>query len=506
MEEKLSLLSLSCPSLTHISPTQLLEILTRWGNKYDQYLNPIWLNNNGKAVVGIFPKTAFYLLAPLSISSQNKNAAQLRMLTLKRKSLKKILKLTEDNRVSINLTNNQSVTSFIKKLSDYSATQIKSVLPSSAEEFSHGFLGFVGYDVVSHNILNNLSTQNFAEQKVAAYFGHYPIYLTCEERSGLFFWNINLTDKKLHKKVKSVYNWLTSLVRTSSPLISMPQQFQLIPRWSKKDYNEAFRSVQEYLRAGDCYQINLTQEWTAFLPKNERLVNYLSKLFVHTKAPFSGYLNLQNFELLSCSPELFFTFKRKTDDSEDIVIYTKPIKGTRPRGKTIEEDQNLMDELSKSEKDLAENVMIVDLLRNDLGKYAKTGTVKVPKRFEIETFSNVHHMVSTITAVIRSDVSSLEVLFGSLPAGSITGTPKERSVEIINELEGSPRGAYCGTMGFMNFDGTGQWNVLIRTIQANDSQVSLWAGGGITVSSDCDAEYKECFDKIGNIIEILANK
>ncbi|MGO3642237.1 MAG: chorismate-binding protein, partial [Psychrobacter sp.] len=193
-------------------------------------------------------------------------------------------------------------------------------------------------------------------------------------------------------------------------------------------------------------------------------------------------------------------------------IITKPIKGTLPRGVSAKQDSALKQQLTNSEKDRAENVMIVDLLRNDLGKYARTGSVKVPQLFTIESFSNVHHMVSTITAELKENTHPLAVLFGSLPAGSITGTPKKRAVEIISELETTPRGAYCGTLGYMNFDGSGQWNVLIRTLQANalshsdlekEKQVSLWAGGGITIASNCDAEYQECLDKVGNLLSVL---
>ena len=135
----------------------------------------------------------------------------------------------------------------------------------------------------------------------------------------------------------------------------------------------------------------------------------------------------------------------------------------------------------------------------------------MPKLFAIESFSNVHRMVSAITAQLKSDSHPLAVLFGSLPAGSITGTPKKRAVEIIAELENAARGAYCGTMGYMNFDGSGQWNVLIRTLQASlnangEKQVCLWAGGGITIASDCDAEYQECLDKVGNLLGVLADE
>lgn len=210
---------------------------------------------------------------------------------------------------------------------------------------------------------------------------------------------------------------------------------------------------------------------------------------------------------MSCSPELFFTFIKERDTTAH-YIRTKPIKGTRPRGSDTEQDLALKQQLVDSDKDRAENVMIVDLLRNDLGKYAKTGSVKVPHLFAIESFSNVHHMVSTITAELKPEAHPLVVLFGSLPAGSITGTPKKRAVEIISELEASARGAYCGSMGYMNFDGSGQWNVLIRTLQANslataETEVSLWAGGGITVASDRDEEYQECLDKVGNLLKVL---
>lgn len=326
----------------------------------------------------------------------------------------------------------------------------------------------------------------------------------------------------------------------------------LTAKWHKSDYQSAFAQTQCYLQQGDCYQINLTQVWQGNFPatatvvtpspasanvtvlessdtsanptkqaeRNNSLLDYLPALQRNTQAPFAGYLTLSNsasaaidnsdFELLSCSPELFFTFIKDSQTQQNYIL-TKPIKGTAPRGATAEQDILLRQQLVDSDKDRSENVMIVDLLRNDLGKYAKTGSVKVPQLFAIESFSNVHHMVSTISAELKQDTHPLAVLFGSLPAGSITGTPKKRAVEIIAELEVDARGAYCGTMGYINFDGSGQWNVLIRTLQASqtatgDTQVSLWAGGGITVASDCAAEYQECLDKVGNLLAVLADK
>lgn len=166
-------------------------------------------------------------------------------------------------------------------------------------------------------------------------------------------------------------------------------------------------------------------------------------------------------------------------------------------------DEQSKQTLKASEKDQAENVMIVDLLRNDLSVYAETGSVKTPKLFNIESFNQVHHMVSEVEATLKAGVNPFEVLMSALPGGSITGAPKIRAMQIIAELEGAARGAYCGSMGYFNFDGTGSWNILIRSIQKYQEDVSLWAGGGITISSDCNAEYQECFDKVSAMLDLL---
>lgn len=147
--------------------------------------------------------------------------------------------------------------------------------------------------------------------------------------------------------------------------------------------------------------------------------------------------------------------------------------------------------------------MIVDLLRNDLSVYAEVGSVKTTKLFEIESFNQVHHMVSEITATLKSDVNPFEVLLTALPGGSITGAPKIRAMQIIDELEGEPRGAYCGSLGYFNFDGTGCWNILIRSLQRYQDQLSLWAGGGITIASTPEAEYQECFDKVSAMLNLI---
>ncbi len=422
--------------------------------------------------------------------------------------------------------------------------------------YHHGLIGFIGYDMAARDLSPTADIKLAAQP--CAVLGHYDIYLTPAGEYSDSVWTLTVNkthncfgesdNKKKNEFVAALTSYLDALDKKLSDkhlnqvefeTLLKPTPLMLTARWHKHHYQHAFNQTQDYLEQGDCYQINLTQEWYGCLPyKNDAnqptsaLLDYLPSLHRNTQTPFAGYLSVDysaadyidnrdgidtrnnSFELLSCSPELFFTFN-KDNQTGSHYICTKPIKGTMPRGITDEQDESYKQQLIDSEKDRAENVMIVDLLRNDLGKYAKIGSVKVPQLFAIESFSNVHHMVSTISAELKVDTHPLTVLFGSLPAGSITGTPKKRAVEIIAELETAPRGAYCGTMGYMNFDGSGQWNVLIRTLQASISPdneldkeryINLWAGGGITVASDCDAEYQECLDKVGNLLSVLAQK
>ncbi len=370
---------------------------------------------------------------------------------------------------------------------------------SKSIAYTHGLMGFIGYDIAAH-ALN--ATIQLSDNQPACFFGHYDIYLTPAE--GGFSLHILDDDMDLsaaQRLIDAIQQALNQTIATASAL-------PLMPIWSQAEYTAAFKATQRYLYAGDAYQMNLTMPWQARVSQAHPalLAAHLPNLMQMSDADFGGYLQLDGFELLSVSPELFFSFK-KADTGIDII--TKPIKGTRPRSADKAEDERLKNALASSKKDLAENLMIVDLLRNDLGKYANTGKVSTPKRFAIESFYNVHHLVSTVQARMDERHHPLAVLFGSLPAGSITGAPKKRACEMINEIECQPRGAYCGSLGFLNFDGAGQFNVLIRTIQANrhaDGQsVSVWAGGGITVASQMADEYQECHDKVGAIIRALAD-
>lgn len=265
---------------------------------------------------------------------------------------------------------------------------------------------------------------------------------------------------------------------------------------SRADYDIAFEKIEEFINAGDCYQVNLTQPFSATC-NGDPLAAYQS-LREATHAPFSAYINWGSGALLSLSPERFLRLTGKT-------VLTQPIKGTRPRGRSAEDDQRLAAELIDSEKDRAENLMIVDLLRNDLGRVCKTGSIEATRLFELQSFSNVHHMVSSVSGELADGRDALDLLSSCFPGGSVTGAPKLRAMNIIEQLEPNPRRAYCGTVFYLSANGDMDSSITIRTLLWQQGHIACWAGGGIVADSDCDAEYEECFHKISNLLESLQN-
>ncbi|MGS0824310.1 aminodeoxychorismate synthase component I [Shewanella sp. 0m-8] len=300
-----------------------------------------------------------------------------------------------------------------------------------------------------------------------------------------------------------------------SPIVNEP--FKLNGQWcnqlSEQAYKQKFAQVQAYLLSGDCYQINLTQRFSALYTGNEWQA--YKALRESNSAPFSAFIRLESHALLSISPERFIQHKQGE-------VQTKPIKGTLPRSADPRRDNELAAQLQASEKDRAENVMIVDLLRNDIGKVATPGSVAVPHLFEVESFPAVHHLVSTVTARLKPELNPTDLLRACFPGGSITGAPKIRAMSIIEELEPSRRSLYCGSIGYISQDGTMDTSITIRTLVAQrDNATALtphngtynsvqgimhcWAGGGIVADSEVDAEYQESFDKISRILPVLAN-
>ena len=248
--------------------------------------------------------------------------------------------------------------------------------------------------------------------------------------------------------------------------------------------------VKEYIAAGDVFQVNLSQRFGRSCKRSdEPYAIYEDGCDNSARRPFGAYLNAGEFQILSSSPELFLRLDRQGR------ALTRPIKGTRPRGRTVEEDQRLAAELSASEKDHAELLMIVDLERNDLGRVCSYGSIQVEERSRIEAHPTVFHLVSTISGQLRDDADVFDCLRSMLPGGSITGAPKIRAMQLIDELEPCRRHVYTGSLGYLGFDGTCDLNVAIRTILCRAGRASYHVGGGIVADSDPESEYQETLAK-----------
>lgn len=268
----------------------------------------------------------------------------------------------------------------------------------------------------------------------------------------------------------------------------------------KPTYAKAFRKVKDYILAGDCYQINLAQRLAVKVQGDAwQAYDQFRQL---SKAPFMAYLQVDDgqgmpFEVLSMSPERFL---QVTDNK----VETRPIKGTRPRHADAAMDKQEAESLAGSIKDRAENLMIVDLLRNDIGKVCEIGSVKVDALFRLQRFTNVHHLVSIVRGVLASGYHAMDLLRGCFPGGSITGAPKLRAMEIIEELEPHRRGIYCGSIGYVGFDGSMDTNISIRTAVICNQSMTFYAGGGVVADSDCDKEYQETLDKASQFLKLVA--
>ena len=262
----------------------------------------------------------------------------------------------------------------------------------------------------------------------------------------------------------------------------------------KERYTAAFKRIQRYIRDGDCYQVNLAQRFSIAVAGDSWSV--YQQLRKSNPAPYACFFRLEQGCILSSSPERFISV------SNDLVE-TKPIKGTIRRSVYAYEDKALAEQLLESEKDRAENLMIVDLLRNDIGKNCETGSVMVPRLFALESFASVHHLVSTVTGRLVRERHALDLLRGAFPGGSITGAPKLRAMQIIEELEEFRRTVYCGAIGYIGFDGNMDTNIAIRTLVHKDGMCYFWAGGGIVADSAPESEYRECFTKAEAIMRLF---
>ena len=369
-------------------------------------------------------------------------------------------------------------------LKRYFATPSQSPLP-----FCGGALGYFGYDLGRYlEKMPELADNELNIPDMAV--GLYSWALIFDQQQQQLWF----TDYS----GKAEFNWhkLQQRLQTRAP---SAQPFRLTSDWqanmSEQDYQQKFARVQEELKSGNCYQINLAQRFTASYQGDEWQAYRL--LREKNAAPFSAFIRLPQAAVLSISPERFIQLKGQ-------AIETKPIKGTRPRGLCSMTDQAEAESLRLSDKDRAENVMIVDLLRNDIGKVSEPGSVKVPALFAIESFPAVHHLVSTITGKLAAPYSACDLLRGAFPGGSITGAPKISAMQIIEQLEPHRRHVYCGAIGYISSNGDMDTNIAIRTLVCENGKIYCWAGGGVVADSKADSEYQETLDKVARILPVLS--
>lgn len=351
--------------------------------------------------------------------------------------------------------------------------------------FTGGWLGYFGYDL--GRVIESMPTTaendiNMPQMAV----GLYPDALIFDKQQQSWFYVCQPNHNRL------------ALYQQHLNETSASAEFALLSDWqsnmSKASYSEKFEKIQAYLKNGDCYQINLAQRFKAeFSGSTWQAYKQLREA---NKAPFSSYINHPDGAILSISPERFIAINQGQ-------IETKPIKGTLPRLADAKQDQAQATRLQQSEKDRAENVMIVDLLRNDLGKVARPGSVTVPSLFAIESFPAVHHLVSTVRAELADGKDAVDQIHAAFPGGSITGAPKIRAMEIIEELEPHRRSVYCGSIGYLSACGKMDTSITIRTLVCHKGAIYCWAGGGIVADSKVDLEYQETYDKVNKILPLL---
>jgi para-aminobenzoate synthetase component 1 len=355
--------------------------------------------------------------------------------------------------------------------------------------FLCGALGFFGYDLGRRfETLPDINTNDYQTPDMA--IGIYSWSIIKDNCKGE--WYLAYIDTLPHPETRQIIHWANYLGSEQS------KSFTLNTDWSanlnERQYLDSVNRIKQYLMKGDCYQVNMTQRFSAQYTGNEW---YAYQQLRHTnKAPFSAFINLSRSSILSVSPERFLSIKDK-------LVETKPIKGTRPRHLDEVQDATEAQMLQSSEKDRAENLMIVDLLRNDISKGCVAGSVEVPSLFAIESFPAVHHLVSRVTGKLREDISPTQLLQGAFPGGSITGAPKIRAMEIIEELEPHKRNIYCGSIGYIGIRQDIDTSICIRTLLCENQIIHCWAGGGIVLDSIPEMEYQETLHKVSKILPIL---
>ncbi len=357
--------------------------------------------------------------------------------------------------------------------------------------FSGGWIGFASYEL--GYLLEPVTGQPGRKRILPAFHaGYYPwaIIQDHQLQQAWLVWEESLPGPILDE----IHRILAGMGSVAEPTEPFCTTGKFHPAWTQADYEARFRKVEQYIRQGDCYQVNLGIRFCASY-RGEPF-DAFRRLRETIPSPHMAFLQVGEASIISISPERFLL-------AEEDRVETRPIKGTAPRGNTPEEDAKAARTLAASEKNRAENLMIVDLLRNDLGHACLPGSVTMQEFCRLESYRNVHHLVSTVTGQIAPDKNIWDLFFSSFPGGSITGAPKIRAMQIIAELEEWPREIYCGSIFYASNNGRFDSSIAIRTLLCHQGEILAWAGGGIVADSTAAAEYQECLDKISPLLGAL---
>ena len=385
---------------------------------------------------------------------------------------------------------------------------LRALAPAGAMErapglpFAGGAIGYLGFGL-RHSVESLPGAPGEPPGQPDAWFGLYDagvIFDHRERRVALLAAGLGAADER-HREAQAARR-LLDLRRVLDRAAAAgaappgpPPSCRAIPATPRDEYLKEIGHALDYIAAGDLYQVNLSHRISCPFPGDP--IALFRGLARRNPAPFAAYLDAGEFQVISASPERFLQVRGRR-------AVSSPIKGTRPRGASGEEDRRLARELVESPKDRAENVMIADLVRNDLGRVCEAGSVRVETLCALESFATVHHLVSTISGTLRADRDRIDLLRALFPGGSMTGAPKVRAMEVIDELEGEERGIYSGSIGYLSLDGGMDLSIVIRTIVCASGQAHLRVGGAVVADSDPRQEYRETIDKARALLEVLS--
>jgi len=403
---------------------------------------------------------------------------------------------TAQTRVSRHADSGQNAFSRAQQLLD--AHRAYAAGSSVTEQLRHlpfcgGLLGYFGYE--SAGIIKERQSNDkdalLASIPVAVIGVYDWAIIVDHQRSCTDLFVLPQCPDVIRQQVLNLTEGLSSL-SVDEPTFGLLENFRAL--LDRAQYAQAFERLQQWILAGDCYQANLAMPFTARF--QGRAHDVYALLRQQSQSPFSAFLDAGDFQILSVSPERFLSVNAEGR------VFTQPIKGTRKRLADPVLDMAIRQDLLHSEKDRAENLMIVDLLRNDLGRVSITGSVKTESLFKLHSFTHVHHLISTVSAQLPAEISPLRVMQSCFPGGSITGAPKIRAMQIIAELETVPRTVYCGSIFYCDYLNRMDSSILIRTLLCTQQQLFCWGGSGVVADSVMAEEYQECLDKVSALMNL----